>query len=206
MNDAFSKELSADAESLKNLPKADISALDKSDTLIVVVDLVKGFTAFGALSSERGNKLVPRAAEFLKRFEKARIAFLRDRHEKDSREFSAFPEHCVGEESELDERLSGIKGLDVPKNSTDGLTALLGAIDPTDYKSFVLIGLCTDICVLQLALSLNALLNELNLKGSVTVVTDLTDTFDAEGHNAELNNLIAYKLMAGAGVKLVKSE
>ena len=107
----------------------------------------------------------------------------------------------MGEESQIIGELLSLGGTEVKKNSTNAFVQLLGArSNLLDYDNILITGVCTDICVMQLALSLRAYISEFNGKGNVVVFTDAVDTYDSPVHNADLYNMTAIKLMEQSGV------
>ena len=73
-----------------------------------------------------------------------------------------------------------------------------------DYAHILVAGVCTDICVLQLVLSLRAYISEFNGHGNVVVFTDAVETYDSPTHNADFYNMAALKMMEQAGVQVFK--
>lgn len=174
-------------------------------TMLIVVDMVNGFCKSGALSSERCLSVAPEIKRTAQLLDDADVILVRDCHTEESAEFAHFPPHCVGEESEIIGELKGISGEQVCKNSTNAFVRLLSARPKLiDYDYVVVTGVCTDICVMQLALSVKAYFTEFNSSGSVIVLTDAVETYDSPVHNADLYNMTALKLMEQSGVMIFK--
>ena len=76
----------------------------------------------------------------------------------------------------------------------------------TDLRSVMIVGCCTDICVLQFALSLKGYINQNDLGIEVIVPKNQVATFDAPGHSAKDYGHWALKLMANAGIHVVNNE
>ena len=191
---------------MNNKPALMRASLSGKKTMLVVVDMIKGFCEKGALADPRCKSIAPAVCSLIEALPEADLLFVRDCHTERSTEFAAFPPHCMGEESELIEELSGFKGTDVPKNSTNALIQLLGARrNLTEYDNILVAGVCTDICVLQLALSLRAYISEFNGKGNVVVFTNAVETYDSPTHSADFYNMTALKLMEQAGVQIFKT-
>ncbi len=190
---------------MNNKPTLMRKTLAGKKNMLVIVDMVKGFCEFGALSSERCKAIIPqikRAAELMPDAEKI---FVRDCHSENSAEFGYFPKHCVGEESEIVPELLALGGVEVKKNSTDAFIQLLSArSNLLDYDNVFITGVCTDICVMQLALSVRAYISEFNGNGNVVTLTDAVETYDSPTHNADLYNMTALKLMEQSGVLVFK--
>jgi nicotinamidase-related amidase len=93
----------------------------------------------------------------------------------------------------------------MPKNSTNGFFMLSSRMpDLSYYANIIVAGVCTDICVMQLALTLRAHLNEINSSANVITFTDCVETYDSPVHNGALSNLFAMKFMEQAGVQVFK--
>jgi len=179
--------------------------------LLIVVDMINGFINEGNLHDKGINLIIPACAANIESFIEADqdiVAFC-DNHEKESREFTAYPEHCLKatSESELVEEL--VKFRDsmhvIAKNSTNGFFApgFQEYIDKLyEYEKIVLVGCCTDICVLQLALSLKAYCNEKDYDCRIIVDSQACDTFDIEGHSRIDYNDLAFSLMRSSGIEV----
>lgn len=201
-------ELYAMQNHYASLPSLKKSELSEGD-LMVVVDMVNGFCRKGNLSSERCLSV----AEPLKAaIERAglRTVFVCDKHTKDSKELESFPEHCTDnlEINVVDELIDFAEKPEnvVYKNSTNAFFSFMKDIEIDKRANCVIIvGVCTDICVLQFALTLKSFFNELNYPVDVAILTDLTETFDGAGHSANLLNLVSCKLLEQNGVKLYRN-
>lgn len=200
-------ELKAYADDLNNKPMASASEYDNADTLVVVVDMIKGFCTTGMLASPRSNSVAMPIKKMLDLLPKTKRAFFRDCHGADATEFNFFPSHCTGDiESELVDELKGVDNLDIPKNSTNGFFELIKKIpNVLDYKNVLIVGVCTDICVMQFALTLRAYANENNAKTNIVSFTDYVETYSMPTHNGELMNICSLKLLEQSGVKLFKA-
>lgn len=190
---------------INNKPVLMRASLSGKKTMLVVVDMVKGFCEQGALADPRCKAIVPAVRSLIDSLPEADLLFVRDCHTARSTEFTAFPPHCVGKESELIDELSRYMGTDVPKNSTNAFVQLLGVrSNLLEYENILIAGVCTDICVLQLALAVRAYISEFNGHGNVVVFTDAVETYDSPTHNADLYNMTAIKLMEQSGVRIFK--
>lgn len=174
-------------------------------TLIIIVDVINGFTRVGALADKRCEGVIEPIRKFLDaRGAHSEVIFFADTHAEDAGEFKFFPPHChTEEESAVVDELQKYAKTIIGKNSTNGFFELQKYVDPAAYGKFVIAGLCTDICVLQLALTLRAYLNENNLTAEVAVLKEGCDTFDAPYHNAEKLNAAALEIMSGSGIKII---
>ncbi len=183
--------------------------VDSESTLLIIVDMINGFCKKGALSSPRLLEAAAPIRILAETLPRAKKVFFRDCHnEKKAVEFKWFPPHChTAEESAVVDELRGITGgIDIPKNSTNGFFMLTNRIpDLTFYTNIIIVGVCTDICVMQLALTLRAHLNEINSAANVITFTDCVETYDSPVHNGELSNLFALKFMEQAGIQVFKN-
>lgn len=195
---------------------ADLSfkTLKSKESAVLIIDMIKGFAEEGALSSERINKLVPKISQLLSSSKDAKKVFIGDSHTKDSVEFLTYPIHAVSgtEESKIVEELYQYfdeNSVLIKKNSTNAMMteALRAYLDcHSEIKNFIIVGDCTDICVLQCALSLKAYFNELNISKKVIVPYTYVDTYDLDvnHHEAELMNLFALYNMKLNGIELYR--
>lgn len=174
----------------------------------VVVDMVNGFVKAGAMADPAIMGITPAIVRVLERTDESRRIFFADTHEKDCIEFAAFPPHCVRgtEESEIIDKLkpyvtAGI----IPKNSTNGFHAIKDLSVFSGVDSVVVTGCCTDICVLQFALTLKTWFNENDLKKDVIIPRDCVDTYNAPGHDRDAFNDMALTLMQNAGIIVTDS-
>ena len=196
------KTLEDFVDELKQKSAFDAAGFNHEKTLVIIVDMIVGFCFEGALASPRNKAVIAPIKKLLDTLPKSQKVFVRDCHSKDAGEFQFFPSHCCNEkESALVPELQKYEGIDLPKNSTNGFFELAKKVsDLAKFDNIVVVGVCTDICVLQLALSLRAYLNESDAKTTVSTIISCIETYDAPWHNAELYNLMAVKLMEQAGV------
>lgn len=190
---------------VNNKPTLMRKTLCGKKTMLLIVDMVKGFCVSGALASERCRRIAPEILRTAELLPGAETVFVRDCHTEQSAELGYFPPHCIGEESEIIPELLPLGGVEIKKNSTDAFIQLLGVrSNILDYDTILVTGVCTDICVLQLAQSLRAYISEFNGAGNVVVLTDAVETYDSSTHNADLYNMMAVKLMEQSGVLVFK--
>jgi nicotinamidase-related amidase len=195
---------------------------------LVSEDLVKGFCDLGPLASERSASVVPAVVDL---FERAydlgvrHFLLLQDTHEPDAVEFSAYPAHCVAgsEESETIDELKDLPFSDLftifPK---DSISSSLGTEleawleDHSEVTAFIVVGVCTDICVYQSALYLRV---RANVQGRrevrVVVPANCVETYDmpvdaakeigALPHDGDLLHRVFLYSLALNGVEVVRS-
>lgn len=187
--------------------------------ILVVVDAVKGFISEGPFANPRTVNKVDNIVSLCELFRCDNIVFLKDCHSNDAIEFNTYIPHCIkgSLECELDDKLVEFEKLQnaisFKKNSTNGLMnreirkyfeKLL--INKDGYKNLEIhvCGFITEVCVMQFVLSLNSLINELNINGvSITVHKNAIDTFDAPGHNADDINEFVFNNFKQNGIKVV---
>jgi nicotinamidase-related amidase len=201
-------------EDLNNKELLQFQTLDKARTVLVNVDVINGFCKFGALYSPRNEEMIKpvvKINELMKDFIKI---FFRDRHSGESAEFSSYPGHCIDEnESEIVEELKAFintSSLIFDKNSTNGFfSPAFNAWfkDHAEIDTYVVVGDCTDICVMTFALSLKTYCNEHNKRVNIIIPVDAVETFDLDvtSHYAELHNLFALYNLQMNGIRLVKN-
>lgn len=197
-------------DELSALPPLELDALPAGSTCCVVIDMINGFIKSGALCDSRQRELAEPVADFVRRCTARGInavAFA-DTHTPQSIELETYPPHCLAgsEESELIPELDGLELKLFAKNSTNGFiepefSAWLEASPQITH--FVLSGVCTDICVLQFALSLKAWFNMKNRCVKIILPLSLIDTYSAPNHDGDTFAASALHIMAQNGIELV---
>lgn len=171
--------------------------------LILIVDMIKGFIEEGALADPSSAAIVPGIIGYLDSHD-GDVIFLADKHNKNSREFLSYPVHCVSpEESEVIGQLVPYATRIVYKNSTNGFFALSTETDLKKYDEVVIAGVCTDICVLQLALTMKGFYDQYDMTVPVRLLKNCVSTFDAPVHGKEEFTAISLKLMKNAGIDII---
>jgi nicotinamidase-related amidase len=193
-------------------PILSIQDLKAEDTALIIVDMINGFAKEGPLSSPRVDALIPNIVELSKKCDELgikKIAFA-DNHTEDSPEFASFPNHCLcgTSESEVVEAIQAVGNyLLIEKNSTNGF------IEPVfqawlkeheNIKTFIVVGDCTDICVLQFALTLKTHFNRVNEQSRIIVPVKSVDTYDLGTHNGDLQQIMALYQMTVSDIEVVK--
>lgn len=182
------------------------------DPIVFVVDMINGFIKEGALHDEAIMACAAPIQALLKELDCRRI-FIADAHPPKTREFIAYPAHCVigTKESEIIAELQPYAETLFHKNSTNAFTCadmsafLHEEIDR--YRDIIITGCCTDICIMQFALCLNAWLNEHNKESMrVIIPMDCVDTYHIEGvHDAYKENAFALNNMKANGIEVVST-
>lgn len=188
-----------------------LSQTKKKRELLVVVDMVRGFIEAGPLSDPAISTIIDENVELIKDFTERgqRVVAFRDAHAIDSKEFDFYPPHCIRGtlESELVDPIKAYEHrmVVIEKDTTngflsDGFQRFINKNDPFDR--IVVSGCCTDICVLQFALTMKAYLQQARLDTKMIVVKDAVETFDLPGHPRDEFNDFSFKLMQSAGIEI----
>ncbi len=212
----------------ESLPEMNVQAIVSDPTQIAVVsqDLLKGFCNQGALSSPRAASIVPGVLRLFQRtydLGGRHFLLLQDAHDPDAVEFSAYPPHCVAgtEESETIDELNDLPFSNLftvfPKNSissTVGTDLEAWLDDHPSVTTFIVVGVCTDICIYHMATALRVRANVLGQRETrVIVPADCVQTYDmpvemaaelgALPHDGDLLHRIFLYHMALNGIEVV---
>ena len=188
--------------------------LEEVKDLLIVVDMVNGFVREGAMSSQNIEHIVPEVEKLVKEFTESddkQVVFVKDTHENNAREFKRYPIHCLKGTSQSD-NVGELKKYEKDaiiheKNSTSAIfpNNLLINIDKMKkLEKVVIVGCCTDICVINLAIPLQNYFDQENRDVEIIVPENAVETYDAPNHKAEEWNEMSYRFMQQAGIKLVK--
>jgi nicotinamidase-related amidase len=184
----------------QDLPSLDLAAVVADPTRVAVVseDLLKGFCDVGPLASERAAGIVPAVVDIFERAHSLGVRhflLLQDTHEADAVEFSAYPPHCVAgsEESETIDELKELPFSDIfailPKNSISsnvGTDLEPWLHDHPEVTTFIVLGVCTDICIYHAAVYLRVRANVLGQEDArIVVPANCVQTFDMPVETAE---------------------
>ncbi|MBN0970589.1 cysteine hydrolase [Mycoplasma phocoeninasale] len=169
--------------------------------IILVVDMLNGFCKKGALFDKNIAKIIPRIQNFLATNSDVDNIFFCDAHSEDDLEMKNYPLHCLNEsyESEIVDELKQYCKKRINKNSTNSFFKVDSEII-NNYQSFEIVGCCTDICILELALTLRAYLNNMKINKDVIVYKNLVDTFHSKNHPRSKFHKFALKIMKNAGI------
>lgn len=196
----------------------DVKALDlceiEGKKALVVVDMVKGFYSVGALASDRTGRVIDSIVSLSNALLDEEKLFFIDSHKEDAVEFLSFPPHCV-EETVEEELIDEIKDLTngehvtiLKKNSINGFHAkgfMKWLLDNKDIDSFIVTGVCTNICVETFVISLKTYFNENNIAKNIYVPMNTVETYDFGSHNGDLMNLLSFYKMKQNGINVVKN-
>ncbi len=195
-------------DKIKKLEAIPLDSLPPQETLVISVDMNRGFCYGGNLYSKRVQDILPATGVFFDRCIEGQYALLAfsDRHGPDSPELKSYPEHCMADsaEWELADEISRLRPFTLFKNSSNSFFAGLEAKITPEMRRFVITGCCTDICIYQLALTLKTYCNQHNREAQVIVPLALVETYDAPWHSADLTNAVFVDSMLANGVEVVK--
>lgn len=179
--------------------------------LLINVDMVKGFVETGAMSDAYIKHIIPEQIRLMEKVKSSggEIAFVKDTHKENCEEFSKFPPHCIEntEESELADELKPFEkdSLVYSKNSTSAMFApnfQKDIFEMENLEEVIIVGCCTDICILNLAIPLQNYFDQKDRKVKVTVPKNAVETYNSDSHIREEYNEIAFKLMKQAGINV----
>ncbi len=178
---------------------------------IIIIDMVNGFVKEGPLHDKSILDIVDNINTVVEKIDGDIIIF-EDCHKPGCKEFEVFPEHCLEGDSQS-ETIDELQYLffhpnylcTIKKNSTNGIFQFIGR-ELAKPGRYYIMGVCSDICVLQFAMSLKTLSNEMNTDIDVIVVSDAIDTFDGKNHDKNEMNQLAIDLMKSMGIKIITSQ
>ncbi len=188
--------------------------LNRTKQILINVDMVNGFVNIGAMHDEYIKHTIPTQIKLMEEFEEDEEKLniiIKDTHKENCREFNRYPVHCVEntEESELVDELKKFeneKSIVFKKNSTSAIYAE-GFVDTINalknLEKVVIVGCCTDICVLNLAIPLQNYFDQIDRDIKITIPKDAVETYDAPSHSREEYNQMAFKLMHQAGIEII---
>ncbi|WP_058486189.1 cysteine hydrolase family protein [Defluviitalea phaphyphila] len=211
-----SKTLANILDSFNDLEVLNVEDL-VGEAALIIIDMNNGFAKKGALYSERVEALIPEVSNIAHSFNKNKeipIIIVNENHPKDSMEFKAYPPHCIAgtKEAEIIKELEDIDNkIVIGKNCTNAFVVeefreTFMKLYKKGIKKFVIIGDCTDICIYQAAVSMQAYFINNHYDAQVIVPIYAVDTYDIDevNHNGDLMNVVFLYSMIGNGVKVVK--
>ncbi|MBZ4686853.1 MAG: nicotinamidase/pyrazinamidase [Clostridia bacterium] len=159
---------------------------------LLVIDMLEDFVGEDGILyiGEISQKVTQAVAAVIKeaREREIPVIYICDRHREDDAEFRMFPAHCV-ENTLGAEILKDIapqpKDYIIPKRRYSAFfgTDLDATLRELGVTELILVGVCTNICVLYTAADARMLNYE------VTVIKDAVASFDEEAHNFALKEL-----------------
>lgn len=180
--------------------------------LLVVVDLVNGFINEGEIHDKHIRTIIPECKSLIESYLNNGypvIAF-KDCHTHDDEEFKDFPIHCIKgtEEAELVDEIKVFEDrmIVIEKNTTNGFTSegyQKVLKDYVDYDEILVVGCCTDICVLQFVMEMKMLKTHFDLKYKLIVAKDACDTFEMDDHHRDDFNDRTFELLEMNDIEVV---
>lgn len=183
----------------------------KEERMLFIIDMVNGFVKGGALADSSILEIVPTIKEVIRNKEGILVE-VKESHNIASLEFKNFPPHCLEgtwEADTCDELKEDLKNsYKFYKNSTSALFSkgLFEFIYYHQPKEIIIMGCCTDICIMNFAIPLKNLFNELGLDIDIIIYEEAVDTYNSPIHNRDEYNEIAFKLMKQSGIILKSYE
>ncbi len=174
-----------------SLPVLVLEDIEPETTAVISEDLLKGFCTVGPLSSPRAQGIVPQVAALFTALHEAGVQhclLMQDTHDEQAVEFAAFPPHCVAgsEESEtIPELLALPFSEDFIVFEKNSISSMMGTALPDwlgehpEITTFIVVGVCTDICIYEMAMDLRMRANARGEEGvRVIVPADCVQTYD----------------------------
>ncbi len=198
-------------EELKNQPTLNLSSINPSNTVLLVIDMTRGFAREGILSSTRVDNIIPNIKELVNKAKEKNIEviYFGDAHSEDSPEVKRLGKHCMEEtsESEIVEELKGLEDKLFLKNSTNGFlnNQFFSWFDKNkeNIKNYIVTGCVTDICVYNFATTLRAYLDKEEIESDIYVPINCVETYDVELHDGNLMNTVYLFGMLNYGIQIV---
>lgn len=188
--------------------------LENVKKVLINVDMVNGFVNFGAMHDKYINHVISVQITKMEEYEQNTEylnVIVKDTHKENCLEFERYPVHCLEntEESELVPELKKFENensIIFRKNSTSTIYAL-GFLELIEnlksLEEVLIVGCCTDICILNLAIPLRNYFDQVERDVKVKVLKEGVETYDAPNHSREEYNEMAFKLMRQAGIEIV---
>lgn len=170
---------------------------------LYVIDMINGFCKEGALHDTSILKIVPNIIRELEQIPMDQRVFVVDCHALDCGEFQAFPPHCIKgtRESEIIDELKPFASTIYQKNSTNACHVMDLQKEMDGVDEVIITGCCTDICIMQFALSLKTWINQHDRNIFVCIPHDCVATYDIpDVHDATLFHEFAIKCMCNSGI------
>ncbi|MGL5821624.1 MAG: isochorismatase family cysteine hydrolase [Sarcina sp.] len=209
----FLKFMEEDISYVKESSLEELNAT-KKNTILIVVDMVKGFYNQGALANKFVEGIINPIIELDKKMQGYKKVFFIDSHTEESIEFLSYPPHCIKGtlEEELIDELKVCEGIKdentkiVKKNSINGFHSpeFKVFLDDKSIENYIVVGVCSDICVKNLALTMKSYFNQNNLDKTIIIPSNMIETFDAPFHNREFWNLLSLFEMKSNGIKIIR--
>lgn len=186
--------------------------LIRMKNVLVIVDMINGFKKFGNMAITDADHIDGEILRLLKMFLENGddVVSIQEGHSEDSVEFNDFPGHGIlnTPEAELVDFLKPFekKMKVIRKNSTSGFVTkeFQEYLEKNKHliKKMIFVGVCEDICVLNIAIPTKMYFNENNINCEVIVPQNAVETFDSETHPREEYKILTKKLLRLNGIKV----
>lgn len=187
----------------------DLNNLNNEKTLLITVDMINGFIKEGNLHSPSIKRIIPTVKLLNSQLNNCARVFFSDVHESNSLEFKNFPKHCMvgSRETEIIDELHKLSqsAMVYSKSTTNGYWTyeFRKLLEHSSFDNIIITGCCTDICILNLALTLNTYFISNNEDTNIIVIENGVDTFDSPEHNADEYNMMTFKILKANGIKVL---
>lgn len=190
-------------------------AENNGNELVIVIDMIIDFYT-GAFANPRVERIIPNIVDLLdeKTAQGCDVIFLGDSHGKNDRELKIFPAHGMKGTGgamiipELRRFLNADGSNYIAKSTYAGFmrTNFAEILIEKKPKKIILVGVCTDICVLHNAFGIFYILEGEGIESEVIIPRNCVETYDAPGHEADMNNKFALAHMEQMlGFKVVET-
>jgi nicotinamidase-related amidase len=187
--------------------------LRSSQSVLFIIDMIEGFVNEGPLSDSTIAHIVPNIRRMIEKFVLIEypIIAINDAHHDHSREFVAFPPHCLAHSSES-KMLNDLHHPHIQVMNKNSVNAFMSPMfqawfkDAPIYERYIISGCVSDICILHFALSLNSYFHEHDIETQVIVMSDGIETFHHDTHDRQTYHETALKLMSQVGILTLESE
>lgn len=191
--------------------------LNEIKKALFLIDMNNGFCEEGKLADPTIKHIVPDIKSMIEDTLKKGEGFfvVNDAHTEISPELKRFPKHCLGstwesrtiKELEIYEDYANFKFY---KNSTCALFApnlMATLLQMVSLKKVIIVGCCTDICIMNFAIALRNFFDEMNLDIEVLVPLNAVETYHIPGiHEREEKNKQAFLWMESNGIRLIREK
>ena len=191
--------------------------LNEITEALFLIDMNNGFCEEGNLADPTIKHIVPDIKRMIEDVLNRGEGFfvVNDAHTFVSPELKRFPEHCLEstweaktiKELEIYEDYANLKFY---KNSTCALFAphlMPTLLQMVSLKKVIIVGCCTDICIMNFAIALRNFFDEMNLDILIEVPLNAVETYHIpEIHDREEKNKQAFLWMESNGIRLVREK
>jgi nicotinamidase-related amidase len=210
--------------SLKPITLAD-AITDPARTALCTVDMLNGFCYEGTLASPRAAACIqPVAKLFQRAYERGVRKFIsvQEWHSERAEEFNAYGAHCVRgtREAELVAELASLPfARDIKIVHKNSLHTIVGTTferwleNHPVVDTFIVTGVCTDLCTYDMALDLKLRANARDIPRRIIVPANAVNTYDlpvevaqkigALPHDGELQHALFLYMMALNRIEVV---